>query len=189
MAKLLPGWNKIKTSYQNSSELHRFLINGVIFFMLYLLISFPVTRYFPLSGFLKSHILETAKNLINFLGYDVDVRGITLYFGELPGVSVVTQCLAKRPLLIFSGFIFAYPGSWKHKAWYIPAGLIFLHYINILRVSILSIILFHQPDSFEIYHRYYFKIFFYVFIFLSWLLWLLVFVKKQKHQSTESSSS
>ena len=73
-----------------------------------------------------------------------------------------------------------FPGPWKHKAWYIPAGLVIIEWTNIIRIcGILLMEIQWGPKVFHIAHDYVFKVFFYFVIFLMWVLWVEKFKNKK----------
>lgn len=96
-------------------------------------------------------------------------------------IGVITECASLKQWLHWLFLMLIFPGPWKHKAWYIPAGLIVIEWINVVRVCGIFIPLIFWPNSFHITHDYIFKVFFYFMIFLMWILWVEVFVhRKQK---------
>ena len=82
-----------------------------------------------------------------------------------------------------------FSGPIKHKLWYIPAGIIVIHFINIIRIVGLSLTGIPMPQHFEFFHNYVFKTFFYFMIFLMWVLWVEVFARKKPEGNMEAVSS
>ena len=79
-----------------------------------------------------------------------------------------------------------FPGPWKHKAWFIPAGLVIIEWTNVVRICgiLIAQIPWPGPNTFHIAHDYVFKAFFYFIIFLMWVLWVEKFKNKQLNNST-----
>ena len=76
-----------------------------------------------------------------------------------------------------------FPGPWKHKAWYIPAGLVIIEWTNVVRICGVLLMQVWWPNihihlfgndinTFRLAHDYIFKVFFYLIIFLMWVLWV-----------------
>lgn len=79
----------------------------------------------------------------SILGYhDFTRNGVTLYFNrdEYFPIDIIWGCTGLKQLLMFTFIILFYFGPTKKKLWFIPTTLIILMSINILRLSIISII-------------------------------------------------
>ena len=100
-------------------------------------------------------------------------------------VSVAPECTSLKQWMHWLFLMLIFPGPWKHKAWYIPLGLVIIEFINVVRVVGISLFLIHFPHSFEFAHDYIFKTMFYVFIFLMWVIWVECFL----HGKGESKKS
>ena len=79
-----------------------------------------------------------------------------------------------------------FPGPWKHKRWYIPAGLVIIEWTNAIRICGILMMQIPWPNSFHLAHDYIFKVFFYLVIFLMWVLWVEKFynpsIKAKQHE-------
>lgn len=93
-------------------------------------------------------------------------------------IGINYSCSGLKPMLQYMVLMLAYPGPWKHKLWFIPAGLIIVHLTNIFRITGLSVVLINWPDYWDFSHDYIFRPFFYLVIFLMWVLWAEYFKKK-----------
>ncbi len=78
-----------------------------------------------------------------------------------------------------------FPGPWKHKLWYIPAGLVIIEWTNVVRICGVLMMQIPWPNSFHLSHDYIFKVFFYFVIFLMWTLWVEKLKDKQKPKQNE----
>lgn len=90
--------------------------------------------------------LWTAKSIYWFvhdiLGYhDFKINGTFLYFGGSIPIEIVWGCTGVKQLFMFSFILICYYGPWKKKLWYIPLCLLLLVFINILRLSVIFIII------------------------------------------------
>ena len=93
-------------------------------------------------------------------------------------LEVNTSCSGLKQFFQITILFLLFPGPWKHKLWYIPASILIMHGINILRIVILSIILVHYPESWNFTHDWILRPFFYVIIFIEWLIWVYYFRNK-----------
>jgi exosortase/archaeosortase family protein len=144
--------------------------------------------------FLKSFLLfnETAQFLAeqvfiasswiveNIIGYDITTKATTMYFPDNGYIDVNTSCSGLKQFYQWTVLILLFPGPWKHKLWYIPAGIIVIHLINIFRIVALSIILMLNPDIWDFCHMWILRPFFYVVIFIMWVIWVEKLKNKRK---------
>ncbi len=93
-------------------------------------------------------------------------------------VIVAPECASLKQWLHWVFLMVIFPGPWKHKLWYIPAGLVVIEWTNVVRVCGILLMQIPWPNSFHIAHDYIFKVFFYFIIFLMWVLWVEKFYNK-----------
>lgn len=96
------------------------------------------------------------------------------------GVWIGEPCNGLKLFGVFSIFIIAFPGNLKTKLWYIPLGIIILHFINVIRIAILTIIQAYNPLLLNFNHNVTFQVIIYSFIFLLWYLWTKKFSSLSK---------
>lgn len=78
----------------------------------------------------------------DLLGYENFHRqGSTIFFDNSIPLNVIWSCLGLKQFFLFLFIMCLYYGPWKHKKWYIPMSLLILIIVNILRQSIISIIM------------------------------------------------
>ncbi len=65
-----------------------------------------------------------------------------------------------------------FPGPWKHKLWFIPAGMLAMLITNIIRVVLLSVTMIHWPQHWDFIHLWVLRPFYYVVIFALWVWWV-----------------
>lgn len=94
------------------------------------------------------------------------------------GLWIGDPCNGLTLFALFTFFIIAYPGSWKHKLWFIPAGITVIHFLNIIRIAALCVIVQKSPEWLDFNHTYLFQVFMYGFIFLLWYVWIKKFSRK-----------
>lgn len=103
----------------------------------------------------------------------------TIYFNSKSGVvsfvSVEPGCTSLKQWTHWVILMILFPGPKIHKVWYIPVGIIIIHFINLFRVTGLVITTFYWPYSFDFFHSYIFKTFFYFVIFIMWVIWVEYF--------------
>ena len=95
-------------------------------------------------------------------------------------VTVAPDCTSLKQWIHWMVLMLAFPGPWKHKAWYIPVGLIIIELTNVIRIVGLLLIQLPFPNSFHFAHDYIFKTLFYFVIFVMWVVWVEKFVHPKK---------
>jgi exosortase/archaeosortase family protein len=88
------------------------------------------------------------------------------------GLQINDSCSGIKQIMQFVILMLVFPGPWKHKTWFIPLGVIIVHFTNVLRIIILALIAEHSPANIKSTHDSYMRIMFYVVIFALWLLWV-----------------
>lgn len=74
---------------------------------------------------------------------------------------------------------------WLHKAWAIPVGWVAIWFINITRITIITLVIEQHPELFEVLHTYIFKYLFYGLLFLGWIGFTLLRDKVSPMPATE----
>ena len=101
-------------------------------------------------------------------------------------VIVAPECASLKQWMHWIFLMVLFPGPWKHKLWYIPAGLVIIEWTNVVRICGILMMQIPWPNSFHIAHDYIFKVFFYLVIFLMWVLWVEKFynpsIKAKQHE-------
>lgn len=122
------------------------------------------------------NLVWAASGLLETLGYElipeppqpertIGVQGgILLWIGD--------ACNGVGLFAVYSIFLLAFPGPWRHKAWFGLLGLVSIHAINILRIAVLCIITQYDYELLNFNHDYTFYVVIYGWVFLLWYLWV-----------------
>jgi exosortase family protein XrtF len=173
----------MKAFFKTSAFTKFVVASAFIYILLYLIYQFVVKRYTLYDQQFIGSIIQSSDAILKILGYktfmvlqdrDMQVIGID----GSSGVWVGSNCNAITLFGLFAVFIAAYPGHQKNKWWYIPAGIIAIHILNIVRVVCLSIIALYSPYSLDFNHTYTFTFLIYAFIFLLWMTWVNKFANR-----------
>jgi exosortase family protein XrtF len=180
-----PG--NIYLSFKKNQFFRFLVISSVLYLLFYLVYQFIVKTYTALDEKFITLIINGAERVLNLFGYstfkdlndsDVQVVGID----GSTGVWVGVPCDAITLFGLFAVFIVAYPGKQKNKWWYVLLGIISIHFLNILRVSALALISYHNPESLAFNHTYTFTFIIYCYIFFLWIYWVNKFAGKADHE-------
>ena len=116
--------------------------------------------------------------LENIIGYNFVKDGFFITFPSYGSILVDETCSPTKWLMHFLVLMLIFPGPWKHKAWFIPAGLVIVHLVSVTRIVGLTIVYLNIPQHWDLFHNYVFRPFFYAMLFLVWVLWVEVFLQK-----------
>ena len=108
--------------------------------------------------------------------------------GDFARVVIAPECASLKQWMHWIFLMVLFPGPWKHKLWYIPAGLVVIEWTNVVRICGVLLMQIPFPNSFHLAHDYIFKVFFYLVIFLMWMLWVEKFYNpslKAKHSNSK----
>ena len=135
---------------------------------------------------------EQSNMILNLFGYEtmLEIQSdmvITKIIGNDfdHGVWIGEPCNGVKVFGVFSIFIIAFPGSLKNKLWFIPTGIIFIHFINVIRIAILTIISSKNPQILDFNHNITFQVIVYSIILFFWYTWLKKFALIEDQQLTD----
>jgi exosortase family protein XrtF len=94
-----------------------------------------------------------------------------LQFNGSNTLLIDNPCNGLTIMLLYIGFLLAYPGTWKSKLIFIGLGTVLVYLMNVARVIFLSVNFAFHRVSFEFNHKYTFTFAVYVVVFLLWVTW------------------
>lgn len=95
-----------------------------------------------------------------------------LFKDGIPVVLIEHGCNGLILMVLFAGFVVAFPGPWRTKLWFVPMGILAIYLINSLRVIGLAVNQMVSKSSFDFNHKYTFTILIYGAIFYFWMVWV-----------------
>ncbi|MDP4826677.1 MAG: exosortase/archaeosortase family protein [Flavobacteriales bacterium] len=168
------------------NPLLRFLVFGTSAYIFwYILYEFILRGKTHFDECIVDNIVRGVEIFLSFLGYSLIAYNDPVWkthvgIQDSLGVTVGAPCDGIVLFALFAIFIFAFPGPIKHKAWFIPAGIIAIHVLNILRVAALAIIVDINPSWLDFNHDYTFTIIVYGAVIGLWYLWIQKFSPLKK---------
>ena len=174
---------------------YKSVITFILTFLgVYILFSISYKFYLQFSDGSKfypdylTHIvsLQTA-DILNVLGYKASVSqnpqepSMYLILNNNYVARIVEGCNAVSVIILFLSFIVAFSEKFKTTFLYIITGSVLIYVVNLLRIVLLSIWMYHYPDQSEIMHGVVFPAIIYGMVFLLWVFWVNRFsnIKKQ----------
>ena len=128
------------------------------------------------------------QKLANFLGYNTTVYqheaelSMKFYVGQIYAIRIVEGCNSVSVIILFLSFIIAFAGSLKATILYGLVGSFLIYSINIVRILVLSLLLYKFPEYRQFLHGLLFPAIIYGTVFLLWIIWVNKFsyLKKAK---------
>ncbi len=166
----------------NKSAL-RFIFSALsIYLSWYLIYQFVLIPDGRLDTWLTTITTEASAKLLNIFGAKTVIFYNTdkcfLFINGARGLGVAHNCNGLILFVLFSVFVLLFPGRIKDKLWFIPAGILSIFILNILRIIYLGYINIHYPHLVEFNHKYTFTVIVYGFIFILWMIWVNLFAVK-----------
>ena len=128
------------------------------------------------------------QKLANVFGYNATVYQheteltMKFYVGDIYAIRIVEGCNAVSIIILFIAFIIAFAGSIKATILFGLAGGFLIYAINIIRIFVLSLLLYKFPEYRNLLHGLLFPAIIYGTVFLLWIIWVNKFsyIKKVK---------
>ncbi len=170
------------TLTDNQRVLVRFLVTMGVLTALYYLWFVPRAWTLPVIGpnysrFIHYSMLAVTEGsvfLLSLIGHQAetfDLRNIDLYDSHI-NIHIRNYCLGVDMTAMFTALVISFPGPWLHRLWFIPAGVIGIIAINMLRVTALCLTTIHAGHEQFFEHHNAFNTVTTLFIFLMFVLWV-----------------
>ena len=161
----------------------KFLAFGLLFYLSWLALYEWVIH--P-AGWADSAVINNtisiSSKILGWFGYEVEHTSARIFgIKGTPGLFIGDSCNGISLFALYSIFIIAFPGKISSKFIFIPAGIMIIHFLNVVRLVALGIIMTYSYEWTEFNHTYTFTILIYAFIFLTWIYWINKFsgIKKK----------
>ena len=157
-----------------------FLLFLVLFFIIWLL-SYFLTRMLP--GFVDWLIVAVAREVafcLKHLDYNHVLKGSSIVFYTAHGgeiLVVIPECTGLYTTIIYFSIIGAYPARIGEKLIGLLVGVPAIHLLNLARMVVISLVLFHKPKLFDFVHGYLWQVSFVIFMLLLVIWWMWKVVK------------
>jgi exosortase family protein XrtF len=160
---------------------YRFLIVGTTLFLAwYFVYEWYLRDHSMADEWVIHHLTVSSELILKGMGYELTDYGFTglhnrVGIANAPGVMIGAACDGLVLFALFAVFVIAYPGSSRHRWWFIPTGILLIHYLNALRVVALTIIISWKKEWLSFNHDYTFTILVYSIVFGLWWIWVKKF--------------
>lgn len=156
-----------------NSPLTKFILKALCFFIVwYVIYEIWLLPEGSLDEWISLNIISNSVGIVQWLGYEVFTYNRVIGVYGNAGIEVVDGCNGIAAMGLFLGFILAYPGSWKKRISFSVLGIGVIYFVNIIRISVLTVTQAKWPTFFDFTHDYSTTTIFYITIFLMWMIWV-----------------
>lgn len=153
-----------------------FVLKAIGMYVLWFLVyDFWLAPEGKLDAWLNKRAANDGAFLLQLIGYNSTTSpgiGQTIIEIEnVPQVGLGNPCNGLELFALFTGFVLCFPGQWKIKLWFIPLGILLIHFVNAMRAAGLALIQLKAPEHLDFNHHYTFTVIVYAIIFALWMLW------------------
>lgn len=123
-------------------------------------------------------VAHQAESLIAVFDNDVATTphlgqaSVKLYYRHEFVARIVEGCNALSVIILFVAFVVAFTGRLKTTVLFVLGGSALIHVLNIARIAILTVALYHFPEYEEMLHGVIFPLFIYGVVFILWVIWV-----------------
>jgi exosortase family protein XrtF len=151
-----------------------------LYIVLSLLYGMYITSYHPRPDPITQVVSNHSASVLIGLGTNVITENsmtkptTTLFCDGKRIVSVYEGCNGINVMIVFISFVIAFGPFSKKMIWFIPAGFILIHLINLGRISMLFWVARNRPDYMYFTHKYFFTAIIYVAVLVLWIWWVRI---------------
>lgn len=121
-----------------------------------------------------SYVLEGTGFLLELIGYEVFINHAERLVGiaGTTGIEVGEPCIGINTIAFFCALILSDKGRIRVKLWFIPLGALIICLLNLIRISVLAMIIQINPVIWELNHKFVFSLFIFGMLLFFWMIWL-----------------
>ena len=142
------------------------------------------SSYYP--DYITNLTARQSVSVLQSLGYDTiaephpNEASLKLIINNKYVARVIEGCNSISVIILFVSFVIAFSESWKPTALYVLAGSTLIYAVNLGRIVVLSIGLYHYPWRREVLHTIIFPLIIYGLVFLLWMFWVNRYAKLKR---------
>jgi len=131
-------------------------------------------------------VSRNVEQLMHIFNYDTKVQKsqsnawFNIIFNQKPLARIIEGCNAVSVIILFISFIIAFSGKFKTTLLFILFGICSVYVLNVVRIALLTVLLFHFPEQRHFLHGVFFPLVIYGYIFILWIFWVNKFSKYAK---------
>lgn len=165
-----------------------FLLFLATFFFTYIVLTILYQEYLNSFGENKLDAItkmvgNNTNQLLHFLGFNFSIEEnqshsfIKLIFNQKYVARIIEGCNAVSVIILFISFVIAFSGKLKATLFFIFGGSLLIYILNVIRIALLCVLMFHFPKEEKFLHGVLFPLFIYGVVFILWVIWVRKFSK------------
>lgn len=142
------------------------------------------SKFYP--DYFTHLVAKQSESLLNTFGYSSEVvpqpnePSMMLRVKGKYLARVVEGCNSISVVILFVSFVIAFSGRLKETVLFVLSGSVLLYTVNLIRIVLLSMGLYHFPGKSDFLHSVIFPSIIYGMVFLLWMFWVNRFSKLYK---------
>jgi len=150
----------------------QFLLKALIIYILwYILYDLWMLPDGSVDYWLSHNMVVVSSSILHVIGYHVFAYGRNVGISGTSGIRMLNGCNGLSTIGLFLGFIIAFPGDHWKRLWFSLAGILIIYLTNVMRITILTLIIYWKPSYFNVTHEYTGSLVYYSIIFVLWMIW------------------
>lgn len=157
----------------------RFLLVFVgVYLTLNTMYAFYIEHYRPSSDPFTQSIAKQAAVLLRAADPSIQITPsastpfVSLYDDRGHVIDVFEGCNGINVMVVYISFLLAFWGSWRLLAMFAVGGMVVIHAMNLIRITLLFGVVCYFPDQLYFFHKYLFTGVIYVVVFVLWYFWV-----------------
>jgi exosortase family protein XrtF len=100
---------------------------------------------------------------------------ISIFMHQKEVARIIEGCNAISVIILFVSFVIAFAGKFRTTLFFILGGSVLIYILNVIRIAILSFLLYRFPEYEHLLHGVIFPLFIYGVVFILWFIWVNYF--------------
>ena len=180
----------MKTLFRKYKSVVKFILT---FLLVYAVLSISYKLYLNISedsnyypDYVTNLTARQSQLILESIGYEAliaphpDEPSMKLIINSKFVARIIEGCNSISIIILFISFIISFADKWKSTLLYVFAGSTLIYAVNLLRIVVLSVGLYHYPWRREILHTVIFPLIIYGLVFLLWMFWVNRYALKYK---------
>jgi exosortase family protein XrtF len=126
-------------------------------------------------------VARNTEQLLSLFPADVAIEDsktgtfIKLIYNRKYVARIIEGCNAISVIILFISFVVSFSGKLKPTVLFILGGSVFIYVLNVIRITMLSVLIYHFPAQVSLLHGVLFPLFIYGVVFILWVIWVSKF--------------
>ncbi|MDD3643184.1 MAG: archaeosortase/exosortase family protein [Candidatus Krumholzibacteria bacterium] len=170
-----PEGQKREARRTSESFRREFFLFLILFFVLWLF-SYLLTRLHPgIAAGMQLLVAREVAWCLDLLGYRFELASSTFTFFTDHGgerLVVIAECTGLYTTIIYCSIIGAFPARALDKIAGLLIGVPAIHLLNLVRMVVVSLVLYHRREWFDFFHGYLWQVAFVIFMLMLVVVWM-----------------